>query len=405
MFNYKIEHKPRSTVDSFRIGKQKLLDEVKNKPIIEASIKKQLKDNMFNSMKEYFSLDDLLSIEEIKKHFNIFVITGDRNIGKSTAGKVYCENLVAQGHKFVWLRNQQTQIDKFFDNAVNDWFVNNEWRYLKKAGQIFTPLDINKKATKDNIHMVVGYGLSLGTSHNTKSVDYKGVNTIIYDEFNDSTNIKDKYRLFTSLIGTVERKTPDFKVVMFANYIDQGDDILFSLGGNQKKTTRQPLVTFNWISRSIIWNIPKNHYKKTSDRMSIAERLAHNDFTVYTQEYGGTFNNEYATNIKNLETLTKTKPLFYLWIGLSKLIVGKCNKDEYFICDSDWFEKDTSHLKEYVISAENKLKHINSKWLPPATYRSLQLNWKKEKLFATSITIASDFIYHMSNNYSPIWEI
>jgi signal recognition particle GTPase len=101
MFNYKIEHKPRSTVDSFRIGKQKLLDEVKNKPIIEASIKKQLKDNMFNSMKEYFSLDDLLSIEEIKKHFNIFVITGDRNIGKSTAGKVYCENLVAQGHKFV----------------------------------------------------------------------------------------------------------------------------------------------------------------------------------------------------------------------------------------------------------------------------------------------------------------
>jgi hypothetical protein len=46
--------------------------------------------------------------------------------------------------------------------------------------------------------------------------------------------------------------------------------------------------------------------------MSIAERLAHNDFTVFTQEYGGTFNNEYATNIKNLETLRKTKPLFYL---------------------------------------------------------------------------------------------
>ena len=379
--------------------RQRLQDRVKNKIEIEQKILKQLRKNMLKNKSGYFQLSDLFDIPDVLKYFQFFAITGDRNIGKTTALKNFLEEKVNEGAKkskqveFMFLRNLDTEIENLLPQMKQDWFSLNGWDYTSKnTGTIYSSTEAAKKR---DVSQIVGHFKSVNSSAKYKSIEFKNVNYIVYDEFNNTSPIKEKYKKLITFLTTIERQKKNFYVILTANYINQNDDILTKLGLEQDKKAKQPLLIFNWISRSIMWNIPKNYYVNKLINNTLSYALAHNDFNTYLTQYAGTFGNTYQSNIFPIEKLARKKIWFKLVMDHSVYSIFY-NDEKLVICSEDKYltPPDTPI---FCFDETTNLRHIKAKKLSEETILKLKNAWYNNKLFCDTPSIAEMIMVYFSN--------
>lgn len=115
----------------------------------------------------------------------INIIVGNRGGGKSYgAKKVAIDNFIKKGEQFGYIRRYKDDLKK----PMEQFFKDIEWEYpdyqFKVEGDKFyirlKPVNEKEKWTVKDI---AGYGFTLSTANNKKSISYPNVTTLIFDEF------------------------------------------------------------------------------------------------------------------------------------------------------------------------------------------------------------------------------
>ncbi len=372
----------------------KVPDDTKRK--VEKSITKQIKENMKKNKTNFLDVGDLLNIKEVKKHFQIILINGPRAIGKSYSTKQFLmKRFREDGERFCWLRNTETQAIK---NLKNDGLFWKEYGYeiFPGNGSVITLANEDKSVNNKNVKDIVGWYLGLSTSKNNKSIDYVGTKWIHFEEYSDGTNVQEKYDKFTSLVSTIFRLRTDGIIVMSANMISQSEPFLARLGLDQRKGSTK-LLTFNWLAGAMIWNIPKNHYKKTTEKDLLSYRLAlAGGFQLFNQEYGGQFSSEYGFNIKKITSLKNVVDKFILRYDKVKLMVCyDTQTNEHYVVD--WERRHNDNVREFVVLRKDELQYKNSRMIPYRILKNLNYLWKREEIFTNEISIAELMIVFLQH--------
>ncbi len=360
-------------------------DDTKRK--VEKSINKQIKAHMKTNKKDFLNVEDILEIKELKKYLKFVVFNGPRLIGKSYSTKYFLlKRFREHDEKFVWIRNTDAQAEK---NLKNDSMFWKEFGYHIFPGSraVVSLIDDKKSVNDKNVKKIVGWYIGLSTAKNSKSIDYKGAYWINFEEFNDGSSIKDKWGKFTSLASSIFRLNDKAKVLLSSNMISQSDNVLATMGMNQKKGVNK-LLTFNWALRSMIWNIPKNHYKKTTGGFQVARRMALvGSIELWKSEYGGEFSSEYANNIKTITSFKDVVDKFIIRYDTRKLMVcyDTKTKEHYVV---DWERRRKSNVREFVVLRKDELQYKQSKMIPPKVLKFLNIIWKREILYTDEISIA-----------------
>ena len=356
-----------------------ILSQVPNKKEIERKIIYHLKKNMAKNKSKYFNLNDLIDIPQVKQYFQFIAITGDRNIGKTTAMRNYIKNnLVEKNEEYIWLRNKDTEIKNLLQQEKQTFFDEFGWDYTITNGTIYSSTQAKKeKNTKE----IIGHYKAINNIQNEKSIEYKNVSTIFYDEFNAVDNIANKFTKLVQFITTIERQKTNFQIILAANYIKQNDEILINLGLSQEKKTKQPLIIFNWIAGAILWNIPKNWYTNFRVKKSLGYRLSHINFSTYQEQYAGTFENRYIKNIINLEKIHHKKELFSLFHNrkfYTFYSFGKLNDRVVFLSNEIFGV--SKPIPIYCFEKVDKYNSNGLKIIPLAKVKALKKMWNEEKL-------------------------
>ena len=115
----------------------------------------------------------------------INIIVGNRGGGKSFGAKWYAiDNFLKRGEQFGYIRRYKDDLKE----PMNQFFKDIEYKYpdyeFKVDSKYFymrlRPENDKEKWTDDNI---CGYGFTLSTANNKKSISYPKITTLIYDEF------------------------------------------------------------------------------------------------------------------------------------------------------------------------------------------------------------------------------
>ncbi len=257
--------------------------------------------------KGYFKYRQFREIEEIKNYFNIMMAIGDRNIGKSTSAQEEVDLVVKKGKRFMWLRNIDDEVKEQVNSDVGEdgWLTKRGWTFegSAKSPTIITP---NK--------VTLGWYRPVNTSSKFKSVNFPETELIVYEEFPEG-NVKGKYFKFVKFASTTLRMNQGY-AIMQANFTDQQDEMLQSLGVGNKKLTAQDFVFFNWVVGAIIIFIPKGIYRQTKDKKKdLAYRASLGDQRVWKSQYGSGFSNEEPNNIINDNNFSSIEPVFNIYTG------------------------------------------------------------------------------------------
>ena len=114
----------------------------------------------------------------------INIIVGNRGGGKSYGAKQWCiDNFIKKGEQFGYVRRYKDDLKK----PMEQFFKDIEWEYpdyeFKIDGEKFMirmKSDIKQKWSEKDI---AGYGFSLSTANNKKSIAYPNITTLVFDEF------------------------------------------------------------------------------------------------------------------------------------------------------------------------------------------------------------------------------
>lgn len=114
----------------------------------------------------------------------INIIVGNRGGGKSYGAKKWgIDNFIKKGEQFAYVRRYKDDLKKPMEQLFKDI----EWEYpdyeFKVEGEKFyirLRSDTKAKWTENDI---AGYGFSLSTANNKKSISYPKITTMIFDEF------------------------------------------------------------------------------------------------------------------------------------------------------------------------------------------------------------------------------
>lgn len=115
----------------------------------------------------------------------INIIVGNRGGGKSFGAKWYAiDNFLKRGEHFGYIRRYKDDLKE----PMQQFFKDIEYKYPDYEFKVDTkyfymrlrPENDKEKWTEDNI---CGYGFSLSTANNKKSISYPKITTLIYDEF------------------------------------------------------------------------------------------------------------------------------------------------------------------------------------------------------------------------------
>lgn len=144
----------------------------------------------------YFNIQ---SVWHKLRTLNFFI--GGRGIGKTYST---IEKVVNLKQPFIYLRNTDVQLSEsasFMGNPFKKWNSNNNRNIClipeKKHYNIIDPDDDNK---------IIGYGISLSTAGNLRSVDFSDVKYVIYDEFIEKRPLMfDQFDNFNNLVETINR--------------------------------------------------------------------------------------------------------------------------------------------------------------------------------------------------------
>lgn len=159
--------------------------------------------------------------ETLTHNMLVNFIVGNRGGGKSYGAKKRAiDNFIKKGEQFGYIRRYKDDLKK----PMEQFFKDIEWEYpdyeLKVEGDKFyirVKTDIKTKWTEKD---VAGYGFSLSTANNKKSISYPNITILIFDEFlleeGHQRYLKNEPEKLLNLYETVARPGTDHpRVALF----------------------------------------------------------------------------------------------------------------------------------------------------------------------------------------------
>lgn len=169
---------------------------------------------------------------------NIVAFIGARGFGKTYGSKKYClKRSFRNNLKFLFLRDNELALKEITDNDCLNYLKD-----IKKDDQLkkfFKGKDISFKTRILEVdEKLLGYFYATSTYYNLKGNEFSDVDIIVFDEF-----IKEKGQAqrgnragaFLNMVETVLRLKTKAKIILTANALDRGDEILDILGVNINK--------------------------------------------------------------------------------------------------------------------------------------------------------------------------
>lgn len=155
--------------------------------------------------------------------FPFNLIIGANGCGKTFSSKnLVFKKAIYKKKKFIWLRTTESMIDELKSNNGKGFFVDLEPRFKKLDGKIVgDTIYINNE--------YVGYVMSVSTFFNKKGRSFNDIDYIVYDEFIDEViqkRLKNKTLAFIKALESIVRLKKNVKIIMNANALDKGDEIL-----------------------------------------------------------------------------------------------------------------------------------------------------------------------------------
>lgn len=174
---------------------------------------------------------------DIRKAFSfgthILVLIGARGFGKTYGGKKYVlKKNFRENRKFVFLRDNELALQEITNNDclnfLKDVKKDPAIKKFIKPGSATYSTRLLKIGYKE-----IGYFYATSTYYNLKGNDFSDVDIIIFDEF-----IKEKGQAqrgnralaFLNMVETILRLRTNAKIILTANALDRGDEILDILG-------------------------------------------------------------------------------------------------------------------------------------------------------------------------------
>jgi Podovirus DNA encapsidation protein (Gp16). len=154
----------------------------------------------------------------------IIAVVGARGIGKTYGAKRYViKKFLHEGRKFIWLRDTEIACDELRANDGAKFFADVKQEFNDKfCGSIKNDIiTINGKHA--------GYLLPMSTYYNYKGNSYADIQTIVFDEFMAEKGQKrngNRTLQFLNTIETIGRLRTDYRIILLANALDRGDEIL-----------------------------------------------------------------------------------------------------------------------------------------------------------------------------------
>ena len=114
-----------------------------------------------------------------------YVIVGNRGSGKSYGAKKWCiDNFIKKREQFGYIRRYKEDLkrplEQFFKDIEHEY---PDFEFKTEGEKLFIrekPANEKQKWTEKDI---AGFGFTLSTANNKKSISYPYVTTLIYDEF------------------------------------------------------------------------------------------------------------------------------------------------------------------------------------------------------------------------------
>lgn len=164
----------------------------------------------------------------IQYRFPFNITFGGRGIGKTYSTLLY---LITNKVKFIYLRNQQNEIDICCTEECNPFkAVNSD----TGNSYYFEKISKDMCGIYDNDGILTGYAIALNTFAKLRGVDFSDIDFIFFEEFNTSLRINKKQgELFFNLYETVNRnrelkgKSP-VMVVMMGNALTIANPLMDS---------------------------------------------------------------------------------------------------------------------------------------------------------------------------------
>lgn len=375
--------------DALKRQRQELLNLIplETRNAVEERIRQELLKIMTIYKNDYFSYSYLLEIPEIQKWIDIYSVTSDRNKGKTHSSEREAEKVVKKGKKFAIVRVIPDECD-LLANTENkaQWFISNSWE-AKSVGVDGVYNIINK-----NSKLVVGYIFPISTSYKIRGVKYPDIELVICDEFNSDARarspVKFKFRLLVDLMITIQRHNPNMKMILQANYLKQGDDILSKFGIGIEQLSADKFFHIDWISRAIIWFIPPDVFKIVKKEKNLQERLALLDEQTFKDTYGGSFTIEDKPNVINEDKIVEKIPLFSITYSTLNNVNAMATayfwrieaidgKRYIWVNDTDYYDE---FKNNYVLSPQDLVARIEYRVIDSGILVTLYNHWLNKQL-------------------------
>lgn len=220
---------------------------------------------------EFICLNKLFSFNWAR----IFVVVGARGYGKTFASKRKClKSFKYEKLRFVILRDTTAACEEICDNGgyklFNDVFSLPIFKNDKYDVQKTTIIINDKNA---------GEIMPLSTYYKYKGNSYKDVGWILFDEFIEESVQAyrgNRARQFANTLETIIRDNKKTKIILTANALDMGNDILELLGINIKNGEHGYYI--NKEKAVVVFYAPNSPEFEERKRNSISARITAGTF-------------------------------------------------------------------------------------------------------------------------------
>ena len=230
------------------------------------------KSNVYFDLEKYEKKQKIKRFEKPIAHF----ITSTRNIGKTWAGWIVAEKeSLSVNNKLVYLRNS----DKNLIGIRGEFNAKFKNKFYMSKMHIYNMV-FDKSKERYITNDLIGYVASISTYGQNKSMEYKNVNFIFYDEFNSKELITDIYWKFINLITSFIRQNPNVYILALANRDNENNPYSVTLGMDDYEIQEED-ITFKVNDRNdiaIYWTeLGTNWINKVNNRDTLFYELAKYD--------------------------------------------------------------------------------------------------------------------------------
>ena len=336
-------------------------------------------------------------------NFLINVIVGNRGGGKTYGAKQWCiDNYIKKKEQFGYIRRFREDLKSSMPTFFNDIRLKYpDYEFKVESNKFYIrlkPVDEKEKWTDEDI---AGYGFTLSTANNLKSISYPNITTMVFDEFildkGNQHYLPNEPEKLLNLYETIARPGTDHprvRLFMLANAITITNP--YFLYWNLKMPTKQDKHgKWIWLNKDrgilvedvrnedFIDNKKNTEFGKLVDNTSYGEFSIENKFLLDDSE----FIEKKSPKARYYFTFTYKDHVLGVWADFNegKLWVSK-QTDPYFLLNYSITLKDHTpntllinsrgrkgHFKIFTDAFKNGCVYFESQQIKNLTYEVIRM--------------------------------